>query len=240
MTKDEFVEAILPLSSAYDKPWTADKAKAWFSVFKPFDAKALKDAVARIVLTRKDPWATPNDVLLLLAEKVMGRIPDASEAFARLTEARMVWYPADEDRCRQAREMLDPITLEAVRGIGGFPALFYTENESVIRGQFDRAYERVVRRHVERRVLPNELWPAITGPPTKAISSRPVRAIESQPANLPVAVSTPASERLAERIERRTNGVGQPTRTLSEEEVAQAKSDQAARLAEYQKRKATA
>lgn len=176
---DRFKTILRPLSNATaGRPWSRDQIKSWYSVLKGFDEDQLIDAVARLAITKRNAFIEPSDVIQALADQILGRVPDAGEAYKRLTAARKVWYPADADCCRKARAMLDPITLEALKGVGGFAAAFEVDNEQVFLAQFTRSYERVVKRAVETRVLPSHLRPKeLPAGPSKSVTDRPTPAI---------------------------------------------------------------
>lgn len=162
LTKDQITTLLELINSSYpNNKYVLSPAliNTWQMAIGHYDMATLQAAIAKTIANVKYPPTCADINLEMRALYSMG-LPSEGEAWAAVDDAKDYHDFADYSPCDAH---VPPIVAEAVRLIGGWPAIDYADNKDVIRGQFIRFYRELKERTIER---------GITSPQIQGVAAR--------------------------------------------------------------------
>jgi hypothetical protein len=162
MTKNEFAAALAVLEAGIGKSLIGEQVKVWFDCLSDLPIEALQTGI-KLYLCQGDDWPSIAKIRKLASSAMHGECLSFGEAFDLMISAVRKHGFYDEPA---AREKLDDLTWQAVRGLGGWEAACDSpvDQRATMRAQFRMIYEGLRSREESHRALPEGLRPSIENP----------------------------------------------------------------------------
>ena len=127
MKKEDFLNTITILATAYGKELEMSQLEIWYSILKDYSIEELNEAVKKLINTCKI-FPTVAHIKEEIAKAKLGDIPEAEEEWRAVINAVHNWGSYRE---KEALASLKPHTAEIVKHIGYFRICTSTQEEQV-------------------------------------------------------------------------------------------------------------
>ncbi|MDE2020234.1 MAG: hypothetical protein KGJ13_07865 [Patescibacteria group bacterium] len=172
LNQHDFAGIMAFLSSAIQKPITAETVKVYYALLGDFPVDVLQTAVKRVALEHK--WAsipTAAEIREAAALTMRGKISELTPAEAwEMAHQAVAKIDLEIDGSAQRHtKNLPPIVVECLRAMG-LPNLCHGKDPvSVLRSQFLKIFEQLAAREKRLSLYPAELKTAIESHGTQQI-----------------------------------------------------------------------